>query len=467
MRVKQEIRRLGFFWLPSAPNRKVPGTLSILDGGTIELELVEPSGSRRIGTNLKHVKRILGQVETDGPVTLDDCSWKTSKYDRAISKSIFHASRAFLGAAYENGATPRYNTVIFSVEGFDKWVGITGIKVNEEVKNGNVTISYQQPAELSIKLKNNMRLSIGFGWTGPAPATGMLIGEATIGQKAYFKLDVEDSCEFDQFMTICERITKLLCFAMDDIVFLESITATSDNLHESVGNEMTLRKPICIYYQSWPLPKHESTKYRRIALFGFKMIKNDVERKINNWIQAYEKLAPTLDLYFWTQMKDSQFLEVKFLTLVQGLEVCHRRTSNETQMESRDFDRLKQNLLAQCPADNLQWLTDTLKYANELRLRQRIKAIIEPFKDIVGNKKQRSALIHQVVVMRNFLTHRDKDLESEAAKVDLSSLYSKVELIFQLYLLGLIGLNRGEVDAVVKHSIVLTPKREVALGRRN
>ena len=112
-------------------------------------------------------------------------------------------------------------------------------------------------------------------------------------------------------------------------------------------------------------------------------------------------------------------------------------------------------------------MTDTLKYANELRLRQRIKAIIEPFTDIVGNKKQRSALIHQVVVMRNFLTHRDKDLESEAAKVDLSSLYSKVELIFQLYLLGLIGLNREEVDAVVKHSIVLTPKRELALGRGN
>ena len=129
---------------------------------------------------------------------------------------------------------------------------------------------------------------------------------------------------------------------MDDIVFLECITANSDNLYKSVANEMTGRKPICIYYQSWPLPKHKFTKYRRIALFRFVTIKNDVERKINNWIDGYERLAPTLDLYFWTQMKDSQFLEVIFLTLVQGLEVCHRRTCNDTQMEHRDFEILKQ-----------------------------------------------------------------------------------------------------------------------------
>ena len=256
----------------------------------------------------------------------------------------------------------------------------------------------------------------------------------------------------------------MLCFALDDIVLLDSITATSDNLRESVGRQMTPMAPIRIYYLSGPLPKNESTKLQWYCLFRFDTIKSQAERLINNWLDGYEKLSLTLDLYFWTQMKDSQFLEVKFLTLVQGLEVCHRRTSNETQMDNTEFEDLVASLLAECPDDKRKWLQEKFRYGNELSLRKRIKAIIEPFKEIVGDKKQRNVLIHQIVIMRNFLTHGDKSLEAESAKVDLSSLYLTVELIFQLYLLRAMGLNREEFDAVVENSIVLTPKRKLTLG---
>ena len=40
MRIKEEIRKAGYFWLPSNPERKIPGTLSITDGGNIGLEVV-------------------------------------------------------------------------------------------------------------------------------------------------------------------------------------------------------------------------------------------------------------------------------------------------------------------------------------------------------------------------------------------------------------------------------------------
>ena len=40
MRIKEEIKRSGYFWLPSASEKKLPGTLTISDGGKIELEVV-------------------------------------------------------------------------------------------------------------------------------------------------------------------------------------------------------------------------------------------------------------------------------------------------------------------------------------------------------------------------------------------------------------------------------------------
>ena len=46
MRIKEEFKRSGDFWLPSEPDRKVHGTLSISDGGTIELELMDCSMMR-------------------------------------------------------------------------------------------------------------------------------------------------------------------------------------------------------------------------------------------------------------------------------------------------------------------------------------------------------------------------------------------------------------------------------------
>ena len=40
MRIKEELKKSGYFWLPENEDKKIPGNLSILDGGEIELEVV-------------------------------------------------------------------------------------------------------------------------------------------------------------------------------------------------------------------------------------------------------------------------------------------------------------------------------------------------------------------------------------------------------------------------------------------
>jgi hypothetical protein len=41
VRIKKDFKKSGYFWLPSAPDKKFPGTLSISDGGIIDLEIIE------------------------------------------------------------------------------------------------------------------------------------------------------------------------------------------------------------------------------------------------------------------------------------------------------------------------------------------------------------------------------------------------------------------------------------------
>ena len=129
MRIKEEFKRLGDFWLPSAPDRKIPGTLSISEGGIIELEvagLFNDEIEALLRDRLEPIERIAGDIEKEGLVTLDDCYYKTGTI-RVIggpSKSFIHVGRVFMGVEYNEGEPTVFNTLTFSVEGIDEWVGI-------------------------------------------------------------------------------------------------------------------------------------------------------------------------------------------------------------------------------------------------------------------------------------------------------------------------------------------------------
>ena len=156
MRIKEEIKRLGYFWLPSKPREAVPGTLTISDGGDIELEVLHQLGEMR--TPFSGEKRVVGQIENDKIVTLDDCSFKSIGGGISISKSLIRVNRAFIGENYDEGEIPRFNSVTFSVEGIDEWVGISGIEFDLQHEEHAAAISYQYPAEVSLNLDNGMQL---------------------------------------------------------------------------------------------------------------------------------------------------------------------------------------------------------------------------------------------------------------------------------------------------------------------
>ena len=459
MRIKEEIKRSGYFWLPSAPRDKVPGTLSISDGGFIELEVVRlltvPNDyvEQRVGEG--YVKRIIGEVEQDGLVTLDDCYCESREYSYDIQKSSIRVNRAFTGVNYDEDEIPRFNSVTFSVEGLDEWIGISGINVDYQLEEHTSTISYQPPEDVPFNLDNGMQLSVTFGWTAPG---GYPIKEAGVSQKAYFELASQKALELDDFISVVRKITHFLYFAMDQTVSLDSMSATSNNLRRDVGEGKTRAIPINIYYPSWPYSKDEP-ETNRGKLFEFKEIQDDAERIINNWIEAYEKITPAFNLYFLAKMGMQTYLEERFMALAQGLEAYHRRTSYEKQMDEAEFEELVKNLIDQCPEEKKKWLRGKLQYGNELSLRNRIKKLIESFKDIIGTGKERRELIESIVVTRNYLTHYDLSLESKAAKdKELWPLCLKMELLFQLHILRLIGFSREQIDSLLANSIPLRQK---------
>lgn len=77
--------------------------------------------------------------------------------------------------------------------------------------------------------------------------------------------------------------------------------------------------------------------------------------------------------------------------------------------------------------------------------------MLEPFKDLFENSKRRNAFIGKVVDTRNYFTHYDSSLESKAAVgTDLWNLSMKLEALFQLHFLRLIGIDANAIKSIVK-----------------
>ena len=452
MRIKEEFKKMGYFWIPAESDRRIPGTLSILDGGQIELEVFGLFGE--FGKNPKPIGRIVGHIKKEGFVTLDGCSYTrmssssdTSRTFEDISTASISVDRVFIGVAYREGEVPLFDTLIFSIEGIDEWVGISGIEDDYQFEKNTATISYKLPENIPLKLDNGMELLIVFGWK---PRELVSKRKAGVAQKTYFHLVSQDVSELEEFISIAKKITAFLCFAINKIVSLDSMSTTFENYHKDIREHLTEENPINvdIYCHSWPHSKDYPDIHPAYFLFRFEDIQSKVESILNKWIKGWEHFEPAFHLYFWTQMRGYPYIEVFFLTLAQGLEAYHRRKSNEKQMNEDDFKKLVGDLIDQCPKEKREWLKGKLAFANELSLRKRLQRLIEPFKDVFGNREKCKSLINKIVDIRNNLTHPDTSYAS--ADIDeIWPLCIKMELLFQLHFLQLIGFSEEEIKSIV------------------
>lgn len=458
MRLKEEYKKSGFFWLPENENKKIPGTLTILDGGKIELEVVGLfDESIKALNGQDNLERIIGHIEKDGLVTLEDCFYKQKNFAfGGIAKSSIHVNKALIGVAYDKDEKVTFNSLTFSTDGLNEWVGISGISVAYSKDYRTATICYIPQDEIVFKLANGFKLHILFGHTLPGiPA----ITEAKITHKTYLKLSSEEARELSEFTHILHQITYMLCFAIDSAITISDVSAMSNDIVMEIDKGKYRPVTIKVFYPSLPYSEETPKIDSHRMLFRFSHIRENAEEIFNNWLKAYSEIKPAIGLYFSAVTGSHKYLDGRFLALAQGLETYHRRTSTETIMERSKFRSIVAKSLWLCPKENRKWLRGRLLHGNEINLGQRIKRIIEPYKSYVGNGKQRSKIIRGVVNTRNYLTHYSKELEPESVKgSDLWVLCQKMEAIFQLHLLQRLGFTKAEIEKILSSNYKLQQK---------
>ena len=457
MRIHDEYEKRGYFWLPDHEDHKVHGTLTITDGGNIELEIVGHFEEQsEIQDKEIEFERIIGHIEQGGLVTLEDCFYVRKSYPfQEITRSSLCVNSALIGAGYEKSEIIAFNSVSFTVEGINEWLGIRGLDVSHEDNYRTVTIKYKAQEEINLKLSDGFKLKIRF-----ASPSRFKAFEATISQQAYLTLHSDEPKEFSEFMDVISKLTYFLCFAIDSTVAISDVSAKSNDLTMEISNGKKMPVPIKAYYSSLPFSKEAPKIYDHRMLFQFKEIKGSAEEILNTWLEAYSRISPALSLYFSSVGGDHKYLEYRFLALVQGLETYHRRTSSDdTLMKDNEYKRLTDNLRSSVPEAHIDWLDGRLRFGNQISLGQRIKKIIEPYKSYLGNNPERNRLIRKIVDTRNYFTHYSEELEEKAAQGKvLYTLCLKMEAIFQLHLLQQIGFSETEIKTILVNNHKLKQK---------
>lgn len=452
MKLDEAISLSGRFWLPGHEGKKIAGVLSINEFGKIELELVgsfyDRFGAHEPNENLM---RIVGEVESSRFVTLEDCFYiKEALNFHEIEKSKICVNFALLGAAYGKDEELLFNTLSFSTEGLDLWLGITGISVDYEKDFRTVSVKYKPVEKLTFALESGARLEFDAAYSGPTlPA----INKAEITHQNYIRICFDEPQPLDVFLKLMHKLTAFVGFAVDTTILVKDISLTTDGLVQGLGNGRVIPIPIKLYFQSSLRSSRSTDVSVHHMLFHFDDIRGNAEVVFKRWIQLFDTIEPAIGLYFSSVSGAHQFLESRFLSLAQAFETLHRRTSLETKCDPALYNENVQLILAAVPYHLKEFVRARLKHGNEVNLRQRLKRIIEPHKQLIGNSDEVRNFLDKVTSTRNFLTHYDLELEQKSVRgVKLLGLCVKLEAIFQLQLLHQLDFSAGEIKNVIANS---------------
>ena len=223
--------------------------------------------------------------------------------------------------------------------------------------------------------------------------------------------------QLDEFISVAGKIRSFLCFAINEMIPFDSISAASDNLQVHMGKPLLIDiyDSRCFYLQDEP-------KINRGMLFKFEKIQTDAELIINKWIEAYEDIWSSLDLYLTAQKQ--QYLTQKFLNLMQGLEAYHKGV------------------------EAYQKRTYSKKPSKDMNLKDRLMCLSDPLKDRFENEDMRDKWMTDIKKARDQLTHEGK-LKSTETYGKLNDFITGGLQLFQINLLQLIGFSQEDIDSIV------------------
>lgn len=453
MYIPAPIVKSGFFFTPTDPTVKHPGTLTISEGGRAELEITT-SKIAFTAWNVRTIGRLIGEVE-GGFVTLEDCAYrKLSLSTGTPSKSTITASTVFDGIGFTS--TPLFTSLDFCIDGLTEWLDNSAFNIvlGNSLEDTSITICTRDKIEFLLPMETKFEIKIQIKVPGR-------VNYPTIElfQQAYITLTPAKPETIEFFQKLCHQITRFFSFSIGKTVSIHSMRATCDA--EDLPYPQNL---VDLYFRS--LNGSTKTDFSRYdMLLCHKDLGSRFPLLLSSWLNNYEHLKPALHHHYAVQDNSHLYADTKFLAIAQAIEALHRRTHSTTKWPKDEYKNKIASILDSCPKNEREWLNSKLAHGNEITLAERIHHLIDKFHEIFGGAQKTHQIVRGMVNTRNYHAHYDPKGESKALKdAPLIGLIYNLRALFVFSLLIHLGYTVDEVTKLSKSPYL---NKMISIGRNN
>jgi hypothetical protein len=432
-----------YWWLPEAPEDKVPGTLDFSPSGGAVLTLqgtFNHPNFRDIGRLFSDVgfeaERIYGEQADGQRITVCDV------FAIQISDTcLLHCHLVLAGTHAVMAGSDEPANALFSFDNLEEWTCAPFLQAERASLPDRMAYSFSyEPLQLFSLEKTNIchELSLTMNTIGR-----LTRNDALFERKAHFRATFQVS-EIAQMLRFVGDVGQLLTIFMGE-------TANLHRLRYTLGSDT-----IDVFFQ-----RVQAASSKKITSSDMPFSLHDLGEQagslFSSWLTSVALMRTVYSTFFST-LFNLPFIDTKFQALTQAIEGFHRATCVGKYLEADEYSKVQDCLIKAIPINIepslREHLKNTIKYGNEFSLRRRLRDLIEGLEEKTREILQIDAAFQSdVVEARNYYAHLH-DAMKPTCVGDGKAIYylnQKLSALFLILVLKTLGMPEKDArDGVIK-----------------
>lgn len=424
-------------------NEELIGTVSIPNDGKCIITIWN-ADTNKLDWNY-NTFNMFGVLSESGNCIFNDCfiSSHSNREIEIIANNVILGLNSEILDSISEEDNYYFNGIQFRFDNIELWTHCRNtFEVEKDDNDGSINVKCKPRKDIIIYENKNIIIQAIFYYKHPGFP---IIKDATISETPYIEIICKENkkLSIDELLEYLYYTSTFIDFSIGSISNIIEILLISKNLN---GRKYT-SKYITNITTKGPMDKQT---WFSINFSLDSISKERDSRYLENWLDNFEKIRPSIELYRNYKIIEKNSTESKFLWLAQAVESLHRRTHSGTQIPIEEYQKMKDTLINICPIEYLDWLKPKLEYGNEASFRKRLNEIIEPLWEIIDNQSYniqesmftdsiKKSYISKIMTYRNEFTHydpRNKPLTlEEALKIIVITKLLEITLYLQIYML--------------------------------
>jgi len=394
---------IGYWWLPSDPKSAVAGTLRYAPETGCTLELMGYVGDAQLDGP---IARLDGASPAGDQITLLQVVPTKNRFVQDTFPTIQYTCAVALVGNYHPPDDLQFSKSVVRFEHLEQWAHVR--HVHQEHLQGRRGVSF------TVEVGEHGELCARAGYTVTAQSGfNASANDRSIRLDAFTALRIEPN-EVRDLEWFIEETRALRDLAALSIGLPQPLTSLRlYGGQREVAPALSATEEVFAYFWEETPARRSRGSYPLIAYQRLRIVAPDI---LDRWKSVRDKYRDVIDLVLVVMSGHHTTSEVGFLLTMQAFEAFDRLRSPRELVPQDVFEVARQAMAAaipsSAPTELRRKLSDSIKFANEPSLRQRLKAFHRRLSEELGEEPLGLGrpTIDRLVDTRNFYTHYAEEL---------------------------------------------------------